>query len=146
MRKIIFTTLLLISLALVLGTPAAGPQSSDSLSAPELVSVAGGSVISGFFAEPFETLVFIFRDGSFLTFSTNEGGAVGVSISWVADTIKKNGRAVSDIILCVHNHFAPSGFSQADRGSYRYLRGRGFRGVFGIYYTATGRFRELEER
>jgi len=150
MRKSIFTALLLISLALVLGTPVDGSQSSDLFFVPVSVSVAGGfydgSEIAGFFTEPFETVVFRFRDGSFLTFSTNEGSAVGVPISWVTETIEKNGHAVSDIVLCVHNHFTPTGFTLADRRSCGYLRDRGFRGVFGIYYTATGRFRELGEK
>ena len=116
--------------------PASSAFSSES------VTVTQGDVISGFFREPFETIVFIFRDGSFLTFSTNDDNAVGVPISWVTGMIEKTGRSISDIILCVHNHFQPSGFTSPDVGSYRYLRGKGFRGVFGIFYTATGTFRE----
>ena len=120
--------------------PASSAFSSES------VTVTQGDVISGFFSEPFETIVFIFRDGSFLTFSTNDDNAVGVPISWVTGMIEKTGRSISDIILCVHNHFQPSGFTPADVGSYRYLRGKGFRGVFGIFYTTNGQFREIEER
>ena len=146
MRKYLITTLLFICLALLLSTQADRSQSASSSFTSASVSVTAGSVISGFFREPFETAVFIFRDGSFLTFSTNDDKAVSVPISWVTESIENTGRAVSDIILCVHNHFSPSGFTPGDTDAYRYLRDKGFRGVFGIYYTATGRFREFEEK
>lgn len=105
-----------------------------------------GSILAGFFREPFETVVFIFRDGSFLTFSTGHDKLVDFPISWMVESIVKSGRAVSGAILCAHNHFSPVGFTAGDRDSYRYLRGKGFNGVFGIFYTASGRFREMEER
>jgi hypothetical protein len=146
LRKYLITTLLFICLALLLSTQAERSQSAFSSFTSEAVSVTGGSVISGFFREPFETAVFIFRDGSFLTFSTNDDRAVSVPISWVSESIQKSGHAVSDIILCVHNHFSPIGFTSGDMDAYRYLKGKGFRGVFGIYYTANGKFREFEEK
>jgi len=146
LRKYLITTLLFICLALLLSTQAERSQSAFSSFTSASVSVTTGSVIFGFFREPFETAVFIFRDGSFLTFSTNDDKAVSVPISWVTESIENTGRAVSDIILCVHNHFSPSGFTPGDTDAYRYLRDKGFRGVFGIYYTATGRFREFEEK
>jgi hypothetical protein len=146
MQKYVITTVLFICLALLLSVPVGKSQSDIAVFASESVSVTGGSIISGFFREPFETAVFIFRDGSFLTFSTNDDKAVSVPISWVTESIENTGRAVSDIILCVHNHFSPSGFTPGDTDAYRYLRDKGFRGVFGIYYTATGRFREFEEK
>jgi len=146
LRKYLITTLLFICLALLLSTQAERSQSAFSSFTSESVSVTGGSVISGFFREPFETAVFIFRDGSFLTFSTKDDKAVSVPISWVTESIENTGRAVSDIILCVHNHFSPSGFTTGDKDAYYYLRGKGFRGVFGIFYTANGKFREIEEK
>jgi hypothetical protein len=144
MRKYLITTLLFICLALLLSTQAEKGQSVFTEFASESVSVTGGSVISGFFRGPFETVVFIFRDGSFLTFSTSDDKAISVPISWVVESIETTGRAVSDIILCVHNHFSPIGFTTGDRDAYYYLRDKGFRGVFGIYYTASGKFREME--
>lgn len=146
MRKYLITTLLFICLALLLSTQADRSQSASSSFTSASVSVTAGSVISGFFREPFETAVFIFRDGSFLTFSTNDDKAVSVPISWVTEIVQETGRPISDIILCVHNHFSPSGFTTGDKAAYYYLRGKGFRGVFGIYYTANGKFREFEER
>jgi len=146
LRKYLITTLLFICLALLLSTQADRSQSASSSFTSASVSVTAGSVISGFFREPFETAVFIFRDGSFLTFSTNDDKAVSVPISWVVESIQNSGRVASDIILCVHNHFSPAGFTTGDLDAYHYLKGKGFRGVFGIYYTASGRFREFEEK
>jgi len=37
-------------------------------------------------------------------------------------------------------------FTETDKDTYHYLRRKGFVGVFGIYYTASGRFREMEEK
>jgi hypothetical protein len=145
MRKYIITVLLFIGLALIPGQLAERGNSVFAEFASSSVSVTGGSVLPGFFREPFETVVFIFRDGSFLTFSTSDSTRVGVPISWVVESIEGTGRAVSDSILCVHNHFIPVGFSPVDRESDSYLRGKGFRGVFGIYYTTNGKFREIEE-
>lgn len=108
--------------------------------------MTAGSVLSGFFREPFETVVFIFRDGSFLTFSTNDEKSVAAPTSWLVESIQKTGRVVPGIVFCVHNHFSPLGFTPGDRDAYRYLKGKGFRGVFGIYYTATGKFREIGEK
>jgi len=146
MRKYIITALLFICLALLLIAPAGKRDPAVSSFISESVSITGGSIIKGFFREPFETVVFIFRDGSFLTFSTNDDKSVSVPISWVITSIQRSGRAVSDIILCVHNHFSPSGFTPGDVDAYRYLTGRGFWGVFGIYYPVSGKFREIEER
>lgn len=145
MKKYLLTTLLFIFLALLLSAPAEKGQSVFTEFGSESVSVTGGSVISGFFREPFETAVFIFRDGSFLTFSTSDDKFISVPISWVVESIEKTGRTAPDIILCVHNHFSPIGFTSGDRDAYYYLRGKGFRGVFGIYYTASGKFREMGE-
>ena len=146
MKKYLLTTILFICLALLLSSPADRRQSAFSSFTAESVSVTVGSVISGFFREPFETVVFIFRDGSFLAFSTSDDKAVSAPISWVTESIQKSGRSAADIILCVHNHFSPVGFTPGDIDAYEYLKGKGFRGVFGIYYTASGRFREFEEK
>jgi len=64
----------------------------------------------------------------------------------MTETIVKRGQAVSDALLCVHNHFTPIGFTSGDMDARHYLTRKGFVGVFGIYYTASGRFREMEEK
>jgi len=145
LRKYIITTALFICLALLIRAPAEKCQSVFPTVAYESVDVTNGSVVAGFFSAAFETVAFIFRDGSFLAFSTNDDKAVTVPISWVVEHIQKTGHAVPDIILCVHNHFSPVGFTPADQDSYWYLKRKGFSGVFGIYYTVSGRFREFKE-
>jgi hypothetical protein len=117
-----------------------GNPSADS------VLITSGNVFKSFFREPFESVVFIFRDGTFLTYSTQHDKAIEVPISWIAENIVQNGHSIPAILLCVHNHFTPVGFTPGDKDSYRYLRGRGFRGIFAIYYTVSGKLRTMEER
>lgn len=104
-----------------------------------------GSLCRQLFTEPFETVIFVFRDGGFLTYSTHDEKHINVPISIIADDIIKSGRAISDCLLCVHNHFSPIGFTHGDELVYEHLKRRGFRGTFGIFYTATGRFLGVEE-
>lgn len=98
-----------------------------------------------FFSEPFETVVFIFRDGDYLAYSTHDAHHINVPISTIADDIRKCGLDVRACTHCVHNHFSPIGFTRGDEASFEYLKRKGFRGVFGIWYTATGRFLGVEE-
>jgi hypothetical protein len=99
-----------------------------------------GSICKAVFTEPFETVVFLFRDGSFLTYSTHDDKIIDAPISVLADEVINSGRFLEDCLLIVHNHFSPVGFTQGDETCYEFLKRKGFRGVFGIYYPATGRF------
>lgn len=98
-----------------------------------------------FFSEPFETVVFIFRDGKYLTYSTHDEKHINVPISVIAEDIVKSGHPIRECLLCVHNHFSPVGFTRGDEAAFEYLKRKGFKGVFGIYYTATGRFLGVED-
>ena len=114
----------------------------------ESVVVKEGTIWLGcppFFSEPFETVVFLFRDGSWMSFTTQHSAVIDCPLSIMAEAIRKSGRAVKDALLCVHNHFSPISFTSGDKDAYRYLAGQGFAGVFGIYYTAMGKFREWED-
>jgi len=98
-----------------------------------------------FFSEPFETVVFVFRDGRWVSFTTQHDVIIDCPVSLMVEAIVKHGRLISDALFCVHNHFTPIGFTSGDRDARRYLVRKGFAGVFGIYHTASGRFREWEE-
>ena len=116
--------------------------------APLVKSIYGteGNLWLTMFREPFETVVFLFRDGSVVTFSTHDASTIDAPISMLVDYLKKSGRSLKDCLIVVHNHFTPAGFTMGDESSYAYLKFRGFRGVFGIYYTATGRFLGVSDR
>jgi len=116
--------------------------------APLVKSIYGteGNLWLTMFREPFETVVFLFRDGSVVTFSTHDAATIDAPISMLVDYLKKSGRSLKDCLIVVHNHFTPAGFTMGDESSYGYLKFRGFRGVFGIYYTATGRFLGVSDR
>lgn len=99
-----------------------------------------------FFSEPFETVIFIFGNLEWMTFSTGDDRIINAPVSWMVERIMAAGYEMSDITHCVHNHFSPVGFTVGDINVYRYLKRSGFRGVFGIYYTATGEFSAIKER
>jgi len=98
-----------------------------------------------FFTEPFETVVFVFRNGSWVSFTTQHAEAIDCPISLMVEAIIKSGRRIEDITHCVHNHFTPRGFTSGDMDARHYLARKGFAGVFGIYYPASERFKEWED-
>lgn len=102
------------------------------------------NIYASMFKEPFETAVFMFKDGTILTYSTHEASRVGVAAQTIVEWTKKSGKNIKDCLLVVHNHFSPAGFTDSDRYTYNYLKNKGFKGVFGIYYTATGMFQAIE--
>jgi hypothetical protein len=102
------------------------------------------NIYAAMFKEPFETAMFLFSDGSVMTFSTHEVNRVGVATQTIIEWIKKMGKNIGDCVVVAHNHFTPAGFTDSDRYTYNYLKSAGFKGVFGIYYTATGIFQAIE--
>ena len=118
---------------------------NEDSSVAESVAIEQGSLCKGIFRDPFEKVVFLFRDGTFLVFSTGHEKAVLVPIAWILHFIEESGRDIKDCLLIVHNHFSPMGFSESDLQTYQYLYRKGFRGVFGIYYPSTGKFRGVED-
>jgi hypothetical protein len=107
--------------------------------------ISQGSIYSTFFKEPFETVVFIFPDGSFSSYSTHDDGKISASINTIVESLEKSGKRIVDCEKVVHNHFTPIGFTEADKRTYGFLKAKGFHGVFAIYYTVTGKFLILEK-
>jgi len=121
-------------------------QGKTGVMLAETVMIGEGDICSAFFREPFETVVFMFRDGKFITFSTGHEKTIAIpSVGWIVEQIKARGRRIEDCMFVVHNHFSPAGFSESDLMTWKYLCRKGFSGVFGIYYTASGRFRSVED-
>jgi hypothetical protein len=102
------------------------------------------NIYTTIFKEPFETAVFLFKDGAVLTFSTHEADRVGVAIQTIVEWVGKTGRSIKDCLRVVHNHFSPGGFTDSDRYTYNYLKTKGFIGVFGIYHTSSGVFQTID--
>jgi hypothetical protein len=104
-----------------------------------------GNLCETYFREPFETVLFVTYDLTVFSFSTQEAARIGVSSPTIVERIMQAGYDVKDIAVVVHNHFTPAGFTDADKATYQYLKGRGFTGAFGIWYTATKRFERIKE-
>lgn len=97
------------------------------------------------FTEPFERVVFLFKDGTKRSFTTQEAYRVDIGAAGYVEQFRREKRDIADIVLCVHNHFSGMGFADGDRSVWRYLKRHGFTGKFLIYQTSTGRVRDIEE-
>lgn len=100
----------------------------------------------GMFSEPFEICVFIFTNGQIRAFSTHDEDSIRVTVGYLLDTLKEDNLYIKDCVLAVHNHFPSGPFSSRDLQTYGYLKEMGFRGVFGLYMQATGKFVAYEEK
>jgi len=94
-----------------------------------------GSALDDLFKEPFESGVFIFKDGRIFIFTNNLPNAV-VYPDFVA-IFKKFNLRIEDCIMQVHNHLIPSNFSEADKRFLTYIRALGFKGIFALYIQPT---------
>jgi len=98
------------------------------------------------FTEPFESVLFLFRDGTIFIYTTHEENIISIPSGVLLQRFQELKRDPKDILLVVHNHLDPGRFSALDIAFYYRLRGYGFNGVFGIYYPASNHFVELKER
>lgn len=119
-----------------------GGQADDAIT----LYMTQGQICEQYFREPFETCLVVMTDLAALTFSTHEAGRISVPAKVIIEHVKKLGYEVEDIAVIVHNHFTPAGFTQNDKDTYQYLKREGFRGAFGIWYTAVKRFVRLEDK
>jgi len=87
-----------------------------------------------FFSEPYEILVFIFKDQKWISFDTGEENRVNIHPSTMIHEIKVRGRTIADIATIIHNHPIPSPFSMGNNFVFRYFKDEGFDGYFMIYY------------
>lgn len=111
----------------------------------ETVYITKGNIYKGFFKEPFETAIFIFRDsennedGDFVTFSTHHEKMINVEAWAVVDYLKKDGKDIKDCEKILHNHSTPMPFTPGNDKFERAIRALGFEGKFGIFYTFNGK-------
>jgi len=115
------------------------------LSPGETVYVKEGNIYKGFFTEPFETIVFIFKNGDCLAFTNRYESRVYLPIGYLENFLKKRNKKIEDIEIAIHNHGTPSNFSPKNYRYYRGLKARGFKGIFKIYYPFDGRARNIED-
>lgn len=102
------------------------------------------AVFGGFFREPIEIVVFIFADGTTWAYHTQESERIDINV-WELDFLfKKSGVEMKEIVLVVHNHATPHPPSEGDRGFFRGMRQRGFRGISLVYYPALKKVKIVE--
>lgn len=86
--------------------------------------------------QPIEILVYFTKKHCYQTTSLN-AFYVDCNILWLEGELKKNGESISDIVLIIHNHLLPGGFSKddGDIAVYRYFTNRGFKGLFCLWFN-----------
>ena len=87
-----------------------------------------------FFSEPFEILVFIFKDQTWISFDTGEEHRVNIHPSTMINEIEIRGKLLKDVATIIHNHPIPTRFSVGNNMVFRYFKSKGFDGYFMIYY------------
>ena len=99
--------------------------------------VEKGNIFEQFFTEPFESMVLLAQDGTFYTMTTQHDLVIAIQPAQVYEFLLKENLEVKDLVIIIHNHLSPAGFSPGDDYFYRYFVKRGFQGAFCIYYPAT---------
>lgn len=103
------------------------------------IYISSGNIFQDAFTEPFETAVVVLDDGDWHSFTAQEEFSVGVGAAYIREYLRLQGRAVSEIVLIIHNHFRNPHFSQSDIAEYQKLVRYGFCGTFAMMHTPTGK-------
>lgn len=107
------------------------------------IYVTKGLLFPDFFKEPFETAVFVLKDGRFYTFSSHHEHGIylygGGSV--IIEYLKKEGINIEDVAIVIHNHLTPASFSPINHRFFHQLQQAGFKGFFAIYYPFSKKVR-----
>lgn len=87
-----------------------------------------------FFEDPYEVLIFIFKDQQWISFDTQEEGRINLHPSTMIHEIEARGRSIKDVATIIHNHPIPTRFTTGNNFVFRYFKDAGFDGFFMIYY------------
>ena len=132
------------SVAVVALLMALGVAKENSF-ADTTVYIQSGNVFKGTFTEPFESVMVVLESGDFFVFTTREEFSIGIGAGYIQDFLKLQGKSVAQGTLVIHNHFHHAHFTQADIRQYHKLRRMGFKGIFAIYHTPTGKVIKYED-
>jgi len=102
------------------------------------VFVKQGSIVMDKLRHGYETLIWVFKDGS-IYFITNFADSL-VSTGGNKFLLNEIGRDAKDLIAIYHNHNSCPKFSSADLRSFVELSEIGFVGVYAIYVRSTREF------
>lgn len=103
------------------------------------------NMYSEVFRNPYEVILFFFRDGDVWGFTTKMEYKVAWPIEGIVDYLEGQGKHIEDAVIVIHNHVTLAVFSYEDRVCYSILKRRGFRGAFLLYHNPTGTVKDLDE-
>ena len=105
----------------------------------DTVYVTEANIFRACFKEAIERIVFVMNDGNAITYTTSHEYFIAMSYGRIRYSLKEKGYKISDVIYCIHNHFASPFFSEKDKNFCRYMRNDGFTGIFALYHQSTKR-------
>jgi len=131
---VIFTLIILILATLLKGAPSIYQNGIK-------VRIEMGELDwSLFFDEPYEKVIFIFTDQTWIGFHTYNEYQINLHPPYFIEAIEREcGKDVKDIATIIHNHPTPRRFTPGDNRVYNYFLDAGFRGAFMIYYPFSKR-------
>ena len=97
--------------------------------------IAKGHLLEPFFREPFESSMMIYGDLFIIMWSTHDEHGIAGTANERAEYLKSINRPINTVMMIIHNHQVPGGFSGPDQSFYRHLKALGFEGAYGIYQT-----------
>ena len=118
---------------------------SSTAFAQQIIHATKTNLFLWAFKEPIEKLVVFCNDGELLIF-TNEYVEGVVMKPWtLQEYLKKKDKRLEDILFITHNHLRPNSFSEGDYRFYNWLKDKGFKGKFIVYYNYDGKIKEIEK-
>lgn len=108
------------------------------------IYVSSWNFWQSYFTDPVERLVFIFRNGQAVCFTSYLDLAVEGTEALLTEHFATRGFAPADILIIIHNHLYSFQFSLRDKRCCAYFRSHGFRGHF-LLYGPSRRIAELKE-
>jgi len=143
--RIVFIFIILVVSLLIFNAMLKGDGTKAKVAVADIIYIKEGNIYKGFFTEPFETLLLIFKDGTVFALSTHHAHSIQIHFGWLCDFLKRKGKTIEDLIIAIHNHSIPASFTEGNMFYYHKLREAGFTGLFCIYYTFSGKVRVYEE-
>ena len=93
------------------------------------------------FDDQIERVIFVTAHPKLFVMQSGHAEKILGPPSWILEYLEKQGVKLEEVALIVHNHFSPQRFTAKDIETYHYFRNKGFKGLFAIYYPATGKVR-----
>lgn len=84
--------------------------------------------------QPIEIIIFFSINKNIYVQTSNEAKKVNIDCWILEKALEMNVESMRDVVLIVHNHLYPKGFSMDDKKAYLFFVSKGFRGLYCIWF------------